>query len=270
MKQDLQPDRPTPQSWVSVEWEKRKLERRQAFERLQQRVLSQLQPTLMPDLVPFIRSQTDLFVANVQRLLIPLWWWPLCDIWGRIEQTALNQACQNISDWISQRADRFCFASDVIACAEWQQIQSNLADLPQLAASALGPSWVERLAMVPPAPWGLHVRFGEPLVFRFPCRLHFPRSLGLLPAGVARKWLKTHLPRESERITNAWREAAIIYAAENLLAALDRLAREAENRASEIGRGVASFQWDKTSAVEPERISESGEAELRESVPGSD
>lgn len=84
---------------VTAQWENRKAERRQIFERLQQRILSEVHVALMPELLSFIRSETDVFAGAVERLLIPLPWWPLWDLWEKIEQTALSQIYENVSGW---------------------------------------------------------------------------------------------------------------------------------------------------------------------------
>ena len=228
---------------VTAQWEDRKEERRQIFERLRQRILSEVHVALMPELLPFIRSETDAFAAAVERLSVQAAWWPLWDRWEQIEQTALNQTNKNVLDWLSERAARFSFAADEAARADWQRIQANLAGLPAIAADVFGLCRVAKAdkAMLPP--WRLNAKFEPPLVFNFRRRVHLPMWPAILPAFLTRKWLKKHLRKESERMAGGWQDAVITYAADNVRKALDHLANDVEMRAHEIGlRVMASLR----------------------------
>jgi len=228
---------------VTAQWENQKAERRQIFERLRQRILSEVQVALMPELLPFIRSETSAFAASVERLSIPAPWWPLWDRWEKIEQTALNQTGKSVLDWLSERAEQFSFAADEFARADWQRIQSNLASLPAVAADVFGLRRVSKSdeAMLPP--WRLNVKFESPLTFNFRRRVRLPMWPTILPALFTRKWLKRHLRNESERIAEGWQHAVTAYAADNVQKALNLLANDVEIRANEVGlRVMASLR----------------------------
>jgi GTPase Era involved in 16S rRNA processing len=234
---------------VTAQWENRKAERRQIFERLQQRILSEVDLALMPELLSFIRSEADDFAVEVERRLIPLWWWPLWDVWEKTEQIALTRTCEHILGWLSERVERFSFASDETARADWQRIQSNLADLPVIATNVFGLRHVAKAdgEMLPP--WRLNVKFELPLTFNFRCRMQLPVWPAILPVGLTRKWLKEHWQKEREQITNKWQGTVALYAADNVRKALDHLADKVESCANEVGiRMMPSFREGKISA----------------------
>jgi GTP-binding protein EngB required for normal cell division len=238
---------------VTAQWENHKTERRQVFERLRQRILSEVNVVLMPELRSFIRSETERFANDIERLLIPLRWWPLWDVWEKIEQTALNQTCKNVLDWLSERAERFSFASDEKARADWQRIQSNLADLPVIAADIFGLRHVEKANGEIFPPWRLNVKFETPPSFNFRCRVQLPAWPAMLPVCLTRKWLKEHLRKDGEQLANKWLDAVILSAADNVRKALEQLAGEIEMRANGIGmRVMASIRNDKTVATDLE------------------
>lgn len=106
-------------------------------------------------------------------------------------------------------------------------------------------------------PWRLNVKYETPFVFNFRCRVHLPAWPAMLPVCLTRKWLKEHLRREGERLTSGWRDAVIVYAADNVRKGLDHLASEVEMRANEIGlRMMASLRSDKSFAVDSETNAE--------------
>ena len=232
---------------VTAQWENQKEERRQIFERLRQRILSEVQIALMPELLPFIRSETDAFAATVERLSVQAAWWPLWDRWEKIEPTALNQTSKNVLDWLSERAERFSFAADEAARTDWQRIQSDLANLPMIAANAFSLRGISKADEATLPPWRLNVKFDSPLAFNFRRRVRLPMWPTILPAFLTRKWLKKHLQSENERMTDGWQHAVITYAADNVRKALDVLANDVEVRAREIGlRVMASLRNGKS------------------------
>jgi GTP-binding protein EngB required for normal cell division len=238
---------------VTARWENRKTERRQIFERLQRRILSEVHMALMPELLSFINAETIVFADAVERLLMPLRWWPLWDIWEKIEQTALNQTYKNISGWLSERADQFSFVSDETVRADWQRIQSNLAGLPVIAADIFGLRRSAKADGEALPPWHLNVKFETPFAFNFRCRVQLPAWPTMLPVCLTRKWLKEHLRKEGGSMTKGWRDAVIVYAADNVRKALEHLADEVEVRADEVGlRMMASLRSDKPFTGDPE------------------
>jgi GTP-binding protein EngB required for normal cell division len=248
---------------VTGQWESRKAERRQIFERLQRRILSKIDVALMPELRSFVRAETGAFADAVERLLIPLRWWPLGHMWEKIEQTALNQTCENVLGWLSERAERFSFASDEVARADWQRVQSNLAGLPVIAADIFGVRHVTNAGGEMLPPWHLNVKFEPPPAFNFQCRVRLPAWPAMLPVGLTRKWLKEHLRKESEQLANKWLDAVILYAADNMRKALEHLAGEVEKHAHGIGlRVMASVRGQPATAGsrdgEPLEKSETG------------
>lgn len=228
---------------VTAQWDTRKEERQQVFERLQQRILSEVDVALMPELRAFIRSDTTAFTDSIDHLLAPLSWWPLWDIWEKIEQTALSQTCENISGWFSANAERLSFASDEAARADWQRIQSNLAGLPGIAADIFGLRRVAKVGGETLPPWHLNVKFERSFAFNLRCRVRLPAWPALLPVCLTRKWLKGYLLKESEQLANRWQDAVILYAADNVRKALEHLAGEVEMHANGIGlRVMASLR----------------------------
>lgn len=226
---------------VSAKWENRKAERRQIFERLQQRILAQVDMALMPELRSFIRAETATFANAVQLRLATLSWWPLRRVWKNIEPTVISQTGGNISVWLSAHAEQLSFASDEPARADWQRIQSNLADLPIIAANIFGVRRVAGAGGEMHPSWHLNVKFETPLAFNFQYRVHPPAWPAILPVRLTRKWLKKHLHQESERLASKWLDAVLLYAADNVRKELDRLANGVENHATGIGLRVMAL-----------------------------
>ena len=250
---------------VTAEWEKQKEERRQIFERLRHRLLSEVPVALTPELLSFIRAETDAFTAAVEGMSAQAAWWPLWDRWEKIEQTALNQTSKNALEWLSERAERFSSAADERARADWQRIQSNLAGLPLVAADIFGLRGASKVdeAMLPP--WRLNVKFEPPLTFNFRRRVRLPMWPAILPAFVTRTWLTKHLRNGSERMADEWQHAVTTYAADNVRNALDILANEIEVRAREIGlRVIASLRNRKSSAGDSTNHAETLDAVRRQ------
>ncbi len=248
---------------VTAQWENRKAERRQIFERLHQRILSEVDVALLPELRSFIRSETNVFADAVERLLIPLAWWPLWDVWEKVEETSLSQTRENILGWFSANAEKLSFAADETARADWQRIQSNLAGLPVIAADIFGLRRVAKAGGEMLPPWHLNVKFETPPAFNFQCRLRLPAWPAILPVFLMRKWLKEHLRKKNERLADKWLDAVTLYAADNVRKALENLAGEVEMHANGIGlRVMASLRGEPLAAGsrdgEPLENSESG------------
>lgn len=245
------PEKVLPEKLATVteRWEKQKGERQQIFERLQQQLLSEVPVVLMPELLPFIRSEAGAFANTAEHLSNQLRLWPLWDRWEKIEQTALDQTSKNILDWLSERAERFSFASDEKARADWQRIQMNLAGLPAIAADVFGVRQNAQKDEAPLPMWHLDVKFEPPLTFNFRRRVRLPMWPAMLPAFLTQTWLKKHLRNESGRIADGWRLAVTTYAADNVRKALDHLAEGVENRAREIALRVTASLRNGKSAV---------------------
>lgn len=240
---------------VTAQWENRKTERQQIFERLQQRILPEVDVALMPELRSFIRSEAAAFAAAIERQLAPLSWWPLGQVWKKAEQTAMEQTCKNISTWLSAHAEKLSFGSDETARNGWQQIQSNLASLPTIAADIFSVPRVAGAGGDTLPPLHLNVKFEIPPAFNFQCCVHLPAWPALLPVGLTRKWLKKHLQKNSEQLANRWMEAVILYAADNVRKASEHLAEDVEKHATGIGlRVMASVRGQS-----PDRGSRNGE-----------
>ncbi len=234
---------------VTAQWENRKAERRQIIERLQQRILSEMDVALLPELRSFIRSEIVAFAAGVEQQLVSLSWWPLWDVWEKTEQVAINQTCENISAWLSAHAEKLSFAADETARADWQRIQSDLADLPVVAADIFGLRRVAKAGGEMLPPWHLNVKFESPPAFNFQCRVRLPAWPAILPIGLTRKWLKEHLRRQSEQMANKWLDTVTLYAADNVRKALELLAGEVEKHANGIGlRVMASVRGEPLAA----------------------
>ncbi len=220
---------------LTAKWEAQKEERQQIFERLRQRILSEVPVVLMPELLPFIDLEMNTFAANVERLSSQARWWPLWDRWERIEQTALDQTRAKVLDWLSEQGERFSFVTDEVARADWKKIQANLVDLPIVAARVFGLQQVSKVDEAMLSPWRLNVKFERPLSFNFRCHIPLPVWPAILPSFVIGKWLKRHLHRECECVADRWKDAVTLYAADCVREALDHLAEEIELRAREIG-----------------------------------
>jgi GTP-binding protein EngB required for normal cell division len=236
---------------VTAQWESRKAERRQIFERLQQRILSEVHVTLMPELISFLRAEADLFCRTIEQWLSHLRWWPLWDVWDKIEKVALDQTGKNVVNWLAGRAEQLSFAADETARADWQRIQSNLSALPVIAADIFGLRPAADAGGDGLPPWRLPVEFQTPPVFNFHCRVRLPVWPSLLPVGLTRKWLQRHLQKECRRLADKWCEAVIFCAADNMRKALDRLAEEIDVQANGIGlRVMASLRHEKSGGAD--------------------
>ncbi|HVU07944.1 MAG TPA: dynamin family protein [Verrucomicrobiae bacterium] len=246
---------------ITTQWENHKAERRQIVDRLQQRILSEVQVVLMPELISFMRSEADLFAKTIEYYLSKLMWWPLWDVWEKVEQVAFDQTCKNVLKWLSERAEQLSFASDETARADWQRIQSNLAELPIIAADVLGIRRVADLGKEMLPPWRLNVKFETPPVFNFRCRVRLPAWPAMMPVGTLRKWLKKHLQKELEHLAGKWSDAVIFCAADNLRNTLNHLGDEIETQANGIGlRVMASLRNEKSHIADLKTHSESLEA----------
>ena len=229
---------------VAAQWESQKTQRRQVFDRLRQRILSQVQVTLMPELLAFIHSEIDSFTKTAGHLLAQLAWCPLQKAWEKADHVASDDAGKDVVNWLSQQVERFSFASDEIARAEWQRIQMNLANLPAVAAKVFGlhHAVLNGREMLPP--WSLKVKFETQFILNLRRHVHLPAWPAILPVFLTRKWLTKHLQNERQQMENKWREAVIVYAADNVLKALDALADNVEKHASEISLRVTASLRD--------------------------
>lgn len=230
---------------AAAQWEKQKIERRQIFDRLRQQILSQLQVTLMPELLSFVRLEIDHFIETVEHLLARLTWCPLQKAWQKADQVASEDTCKNTLSWLSLQAEKFSFTSDEIIRADWQRIQLNLAHMPAIAAKAFGSQHApanqnhEETLL----PWHLNVKFETPFTLNLRRHLQLPTWPAILPVFLTRKWLRRHLQNTRKQMENKWSEAVIVHAADNILKAVDGLANDVERQASEITlRVTASFQ----------------------------
>jgi len=229
---------------VAAHWENQKTERRQMFDRLRQRILAQVQVRLMPELLTFIRSEIDHFISSVESRLAQLPWCPLQRAWERAIQVASEHASKNILNWLTGQLERFGCAPDEIANAEWQRIQTNLANLPAVAADLFGlrHTALNEEEMLPP--WHLKIKFQAPFILNSRRHVHLPGWSAILPVFLARKWLTKHLRKERSQMENKWCEAIIVYAADNTLKAVDSLAHDVETHASEITLRVTASLRD--------------------------
>jgi GTP-binding protein EngB required for normal cell division len=223
--------------------EGRKIERLQIFDLLRQQILSQVEVTLMPELLTIIRSEINNFISDVGDLLCRLTWCPLRTAWEKAAEAASIRVCKNIQQRLSEQIDKFGFESDEVASTEWQRIQQNIANLPTVAGETigLGGHVNHEGEMLPP--WHLKVKFETPFALNLNHLLHGPASLKILPVFLTRKWLVEHLRTQHKEMETKWREATIVYVANNVLKAIDALLNDAEKQASEIGLRVkTSFQ----------------------------
>lgn len=228
---------------VTAQWESHKAERRQAFERLQQRILSSVDTVLMPDLRTFIRTETAAFAATVERLLNSVSWFPLGKVWDKAEETAMLQTRKDTLAWLSVHAENLTFSSDTAAQADWKGIQSNLADLPVIASDIFGVRSLADGGGEALSPFHLKVKFENLPAFNFQCRIRLPFWPSLLPVCLARRWLKKFVEKGAEQLANKWLDAVILHAADNVRKTLEHLGEEVEKQANGIGlRLMASLR----------------------------
>jgi hypothetical protein len=197
----------------------------------------------MPELTLLIQSQFDGFKKKTDEFLGRAVWRPLWDVWEETEKKALDEVRQNILKWLAEHSEWFRFTSDEIVQSDWNQIQTNLANLTVLAARMfdLELAQIPTAAMFPA--WGLEVKFENPFTFNFRCRAQMPACTAILPAWLIRNWWKRRLSKESPQIADKWQEAVIVYATENVLRSFNHLTDGIEVQASEIaGRIMACLR----------------------------
>ena len=225
---------------VAAQLESHQVARRQIFDRLRQRILSQVEVILMPELLTVVRSEIDNFVSNVEEVLGGLTWCPLRNAWDRAAESASERACKNIRQWLSEQTDKFSFNSDEIACNEWKKIQSNLANIPAEVGKTMGlNSRADNSTEMLP-PWRLQTKFELPFALNLRRLASIPTWPSVLPNFLTRKWLKKHLQAQHKEMEAKWQDAVIGYAAESVLKTIDELAKDVERQAGEAGLRVTA------------------------------
>ena len=251
-------------------WREHKADRQKLFERLRAHLLTQIPEALTPELQSFLCSQTSRLSACHERLLTRVRWLPGALMLKRCRGMALRQLRRSVRRWLTAQAERLCFASDAEAREHWQRLESNLAGVPVLAARFLGGPWSAAPASDVLPPWRLDVEFEPTLLSNRHWETRAPWLRALLPTVMTRRWLRKRLRAESERLVLHCEEQVLGAVVTSVNQALDRLVKEVEDRAVEIGARVLTIVTGKpltaTALVldgEPVRVdSEYGESAL--------
>lgn len=240
-----------PQEQLEAAFKQHRVERQKHFERLRQQTLTQIPIILLPELRSYIRSEADIFAKTADAILKRSGWWPLWDIWEKVEQAALDESSSNILDWLSAHQNWFRFVSDQIVQSDWKDIQTNINELPAVVARLLGVSLDDKAACATLSPWSLEVKFEKPFIFNFQCRAQLHVWPAILPTWLVRKWWRKHLSMETRLLAEKWQQAVIVYVAENVLKSLNLRADELESQASAAeAKLIASFQNGKLPVAE--------------------
>jgi GTP-binding protein EngB required for normal cell division len=238
-------------------WEKRKTARREIVVRIRRRILSEVPTALIPELRTVVRSETDALPGCVEQLLNSTSWLPIGCVRRQTERAAVGQLRQNISSWLESHREHLSFASDDAIQRDWERLQSNLCDIPALAADVFG----SRRAAKPNKddghevqPWHLEVKFGSPFLPDFSCHFDLPRMWTVLPVFLVRRTFKRRMQRDGDRLANEIQRAVIGFTSDAVGKALDDCEKEIELRAAEIEFRVLAAIGKTSASLPPQNI----------------
>lgn len=225
---------------VRTSWAELEVQRRQHFDRLRSLCMEKVRMALTPELHAFLWLQTATFPDEVERLLLPIAWWPALIPFHRCEEAATRRICRNAGEWLCREAERLNFV--VRECQlDWERLLSTLTaiwnvaveafDLPDLAIQGLD---------LPPS-CRLELECSSSFLADFGWKPHIPWPLGILPTSIVRKRLKKRmLENERPKLTEALEAVIIARATAILRRAFDSLWGKIEQKAREIEIRVMS------------------------------
>ena len=226
---------------LTTRWLEHAADRHMLFARLREHLLAQIPVALTPEIQSFLCSQTSRLSACSERLLTRVRWLPGVSMLKRCAGIALRQLRRNTGRWLMAQKGRLSFASDTAAREHWQCLASNLDSIPALAATMLDAPWaaVSGSGVLPA--WGLDVEFDPLVLSGLHLETRVPWPWAVLPTILTRRLLKKRLRGQCERLVQSCQEQVLASAATSVNQALDRLVKEVDNRAMEIGSRVLAI-----------------------------
>jgi len=223
---------------LPAQWREHETARRKIFAQLREHVVSQIPLALTPELPSFLSSQADRLTRHIDRLLAHASWPPGLLLARRCDAFALRQLRRSAWIWLAAQTARLSFASDDSALELWARLQANVSDIPAFAAEAFGLADQRNHAPDILPPWRLDVRFDPPFLPNFRWPTSTPWLPALLPAFLARAWLKRHWQKARGPLMRGFDVQMLAFVAGSVGKALDDLEKEAERRAVETGSRV--------------------------------
>lgn len=229
---------------IRHEWQRLAGPRHDIFQKIRRHVLAQVRNALSPDIELFLAAQRKNVPYRLRRLLERAAWQTCASLAERITTAEFRRFHRKALRWLSERTEGMTFASDSSCRALWDELQTNLGQITNCAASALGLTDSPNSAADSCPPWRVEGRLDPRLVnaeSHWQARL--PPWLKPLPARTARSWLAQRLGAEHDRLIQSCKEPLLSAVENQFRAALDRLWERIDSSATEIeSRVLARLQ----------------------------
>jgi predicted GTPase len=227
---------------LGARWREHETVRTKTFDRLRQHIAAQTAVALTPEFQIFLTRERTRLSRHLEGVLRRAAWQPCREVSARLAGRALGLLRQNTLRWALEHAELLTFRSDQVALEHWKQIQSNLNEIPLLAAGVLGVEQGKSSVDETLPPWHVDVVFETPVLPHLQWNPGVTGGWALLPVRFRRERLRLKMEEEYDRLMKHFAGLALAFFTLHVNKALDRLADAVRSQANETQtRLLAAF-----------------------------
>jgi len=248
---------------LGARWREHETARTKTFDHLRQHITAQTPVVLAPEFQLFLARERARLSRHLERVLRRVAWQPCRKVSARWAGRALGLLRRNTLRWALEHAELLTFRSDRVALEHWIQIQSNLNDIPRLAAGVLGVEQGKSPVEETLPPWHVDVVFEPPVLPHLQWHPFIAAIWALLPVRFRRERLRLRMEEEFDRLMKHFTGLALAFFTVHVNKGLDRLADAVRSQTNETqARLLAAFAGKR-----PTRTGDSSDGESGESDP---
>jgi predicted GTPase len=218
---------------LHVQLREHALIRRDIFRGLRWHVLEQARTLTRPEIESFVAAEREKLGPQLDRVLAHCSWQPWGTTGRELWKHTRRRLHRNVRRSVAARREQWSVGADDVCRQQWQQLEANLSEIPALAAATLALDHPDGAAADTLPPWS-DVEFDGTVPYAPQGDIGFPLWIRILPARVARPWLRQRLLREHSRLLESLTRQLATALEERISTALDQRWDQVSEQADHI------------------------------------
>ncbi len=244
---------------LGARWREHETARTKMFDHLRLHIAAQTAVVLTAEFQFYLTRERTRLSRHLGRVLRRAGWQPCREVLARLAGRALGLLRRSTLRWALEHAELLTFRSDRVALEHWKQIQSNLNDIPRLAASVLGVEQGKSSVEKTLPTWHMDVLFEPPVLPHLQWNPRVTGGWALLPVRFSRERLGLKMEEEYDRLMKHFAGLALAFFTLQVNKALDRMADTVRSQANETQtRLLAAFAGERVAGTGALPIDELG------------
>ena len=239
---------------LASEWRELAIARRKIFERLRDVLEREVIESTAPHLDELLQHDQGELLAHLQGFVAASGWRVGEEVATRWMEFVFKQLGKTTDSWITESGTRLSLDSQPAVCEAVKQFETNLREIPKLAAATFGLDFTES---EPALPLLRRETFGHPALVPKEPKNRFGIGLRVLPVRLTSRWFKAAMEELTQQLIKIHRAHALALITagvketiENWRGRIDALASKIELRVRSTitGEQLSSQTWRQTNS----------------------